>query len=227
MSEAAALLQSVASVLWVVVAGVVIWLVRPVLLTQMDRLTKMSVSPTGVTVEFAEAKIAEAQARAGTTPETSATGRASRRSVVNRLQRNADLLAKARILWVDDHPENNTPVVDLLRQYGAAVDTPRSNADAEALLRTSRYDVVLSDVARDHEPSVVPPGLALADHVRRTTGQKVVLFTARFDPAKIPGMTDAERLGVVVQAQESVFAITNRMDDALHLVLDLVERRLA
>jgi len=64
-----------------------------------------------------------------------AIGQAAKCSVVDRLQRNADLIASARILWVDDHPENNTPIVELLRLYGAAVETPRSNHEALALLK--------------------------------------------------------------------------------------------
>jgi response regulator RpfG family c-di-GMP phosphodiesterase len=53
--------------------------------------------------------------------------------------------------WADDHPEYNTAIAELLRQFGASVETPRSNAAALALLRASRYDVVISDVARDDE----------------------------------------------------------------------------
>lgn len=229
MTDAAALLQSVASLLWVAVAVAVVWVLWPIVTAQQNRLAKMSVSASGVSVEFAEVKIAEAQARSGTAPDQDSSGQAARRTVATRLERNADLLARARILWVDDHPENNIPITDLLRRYGAVVDTARSNPEAEALLRTSRYDVVLSDVARDQEAATghMPPGLILAHHVQRSTGQKVVLFTARFNPARMPGADDTERLELVLQAQESVFATTNRMDDALHYVLDLIERRVA
>src|SRR5207245_7907114 len=113
-------------------------------------LTKFGLGPGGVTMEFAEAKINEAVARSDEQTKI-AVGDAAKRSVIDRLRTHADLLARARILWVDDHPENNTPLTELLRQFGATVDTPRSNSEALALLGASRYDVIISDVARDQE----------------------------------------------------------------------------
>ena len=107
----------------------------------------MSVNASGESAEFAEAKIAEAHARSSTYPDQGSGGQAARRTAATRRER-ADLLARARILWVDDHPETNTPITDLLRRYGAVVDTAWSNANAEALIRSSRYGVVISDVAR-------------------------------------------------------------------------------
>jgi hypothetical protein len=35
-------------------------------------------------------------------------------------------------LWADDHPEYNAAIADLLRRFGATVDTPRANDHALA-----------------------------------------------------------------------------------------------
>jgi hypothetical protein len=107
--------------------------------------------------------------------------------------------------------------VDLLRRFRATVETPRTNEHALALMQASRYDVVISDVARDAEgPRSDLKGLELAE--------AVLLFTARFNPATMPGRTDTERLELVEVVRRCVFGITNRTDEALHLILDVLER---
>jgi CheY-like chemotaxis protein len=224
MANIADLIGSIAALLWVVFAFVVVLIMRGVLRTSRGPLTKLGVGPSGVTFEFAEAKLDEAVQ--GADEQTrQAVGSAAKRSVIDRLQRNSDLLRRARILWADDHPEYNLPIVELLRRFGASVDTPRSNADALSLLRANRYDVVISDVARDNEgPESNLKGVELAEQVFKGWRIRTLLFTARFNPATLPGATDAERLELVERLQGSVFATTNRMDEALHYVLDILER---
>ena len=58
----------------------------------------------------------------------------------------------------------------------------------------------------------------------RERGQSVVLFTARFDPARVPGKSIEERLDLVIPLDRAVFGRTNRMDEALHLIMDMLER---
>jgi CheY-like chemotaxis protein len=224
MSNVADLIGSIAAVLWVVFAFVVVLILRGVLQANRGQLTKLGLGPSGVTVEFAEAKLDEAVQRSD--DETrQAVGAVAKRSVIDRLQRNSDLLRRARILWVDDHPEYNLPIVELLRRYEASVDTPRSNDEALSLLRANRYDVVISDVARDDEgPGSELKGVELAEEVFNGWRIRIVLFTARFNPVTLPGMTDAERLELVERLRRSVFATTNRMDEALHYILDILER---
>jgi CheY-like chemotaxis protein len=224
MANIADLLGGIAALLWVVVALVAILILRGVLRANRGTLTKLGLGPGGVTLEFAEAKLDEAVRRSD--EQTRQTvGDAAKRSVLDRLQRNADLLRRARILWADDHPENNLPIVELLRRYGAGVDTPRSNGEALSLLTANRYDVVISDVARDDEgPRSDLMGVELAEQVFKRWGLRVLLFTGRFNPATLPGATDAERLELVKQLQRCVFASTNRMDEALHYTLDILER---
>ena len=105
--------------------------------------------------------------------------------MIDRLQRNGDLLQRARVLWVDDHrrTENKLPVVELLRQFGASVDTPTSNADALRLLRANRYDVARDD----EEPRSDLKGVELAEEVFKGWRLRTLLATARFNPATLPG----------------------------------------
>ena len=129
MSDTADLLRAIAGLSWVVLALVVVVALLRLLRSQDTPLTKLGVGPAGVTFEFAEAKFTEAVSKSNQESQR-AIGEVAKRSVVDRLQSHASMLAQARILWVDDHPENNSALLDLLRQFGASVDTSRTNSDA-------------------------------------------------------------------------------------------------
>lgn len=224
MSDTADLLRAIAGLSWVVLAFVGVVALLRLVRSQNTPLTKFGVGPGGVTMEFAEAKFNEAVSKSNQETQRS-IGDAAKRSVVDRLRTHADLLARARILWVDDHPENNIALIELLRQFRATVDTPRSNSEAFSLLDASRYDVIVSDVARDNEgPGSDLKGIEFARTVFERSRQRVLLFTARFDPARVPGLSDEERLRLVVEVERSVFARTNRYDEALHYIMDVLER---
>jgi CheY-like chemotaxis protein len=224
MADLGGLLQGLAAVLWVVLALVVFRAFRPAITSRISDLTKLGLTPAGVSMEFAETKLDEATATTSD-DEQEAVGEATKQVVLTRVERNADLLSRARVLWVDDHPENNRSIVELLRHFGAAVDTPRSNPAALGLLAASRYDVVVSDVARDDEgPGSGLKGVELAEEVHRRFGQRTVLFTGRFDPTTLPGADDAERLRLVRVLRSATVGITNRFDLALHFILDELER---
>ncbi len=68
-----------------------------------------------------------------------------------------------RILWVDDHSENNEPMVDDLRRRGVHVSIARSTELALVLLERNRYAAVISDMARKEGPR---EGLHLLDRMR-------------------------------------------------------------
>jgi hypothetical protein len=149
--SAADILNAVAALLWVLLAAAVLLLLAG-LIRRSGALKKLSIGPSGVSMDFADQKLQEAIQ--GADPETRAVvGQAARRTIIDRLQMHADRLRSARILWVDDHPENNTPIIVLLREYGAVVDTPRTNDHALGLMSAAKYDVVISDVGRDNEGS--------------------------------------------------------------------------
>jgi CheY-like chemotaxis protein len=186
VSNGADLIKAVAALLWVGLAFAAVLVLRNVVRARGGSLTRLGVGPSGVTMEFAQAKLDEA-VRGATEQDQHAVGQAAKRSVLDRLQRNSELLSRARILWADDHPEYNTAIVELLRRFGASVETPRSNAAALALLRASRYDMVISDVARaDEGPGSNLKGLELAEQVFNGWGMRILLFTARFDPSEAP-----------------------------------------
>lgn len=226
MADFGDLLRGIAAALWVVLAFAVFVTFRSAVNSRMPFLTKLGLTPSGVSMEFAERKLDEATRQTDDDVRRS-VGQATKQTVLSRVERNADLLGRSRVLWVDDHPENNTAIIELLRYFGSVVETPRSNLDALALLSTTRFDVVISDVARDNEgPNSQLKGVELAQHVFEHSGQKTILFTARFDPTTLPDVGEAERLALARLVSQVVFGRTNRFDEALHLILDVLERNL-
>ncbi len=106
-----------------------------------------------------------------------------------------------RLLWVDDHPEDNVAEMNLLRLRGIAVDVAACNAGAVDLVGRRKYDAVISDIIRDdpadprarlHVPAALGDVLAVRPIVifytshpaeigidrTRTTASPEVLFAA-------------------------------------------------
>ena len=71
---------------------------------------------------------------------------------------------RARVLWVDDHPENNKLEREFLKKQGIAVYTTKSTQDALILLSMYQYEVVISDMGRQSDPLA---GLKLVETMRR------------------------------------------------------------
>jgi len=59
---------------------------------------------------------------------------------------------KFRVLWVDDHPENNAGISNSLVERGMLVDTALSTEEALEKLAQQNYQVVLSDLGRGNSP---------------------------------------------------------------------------
>lgn len=84
--------------------------------------------------------------------------------------------------------------------------------------------MVVSGVARDDDPPGVRAGLDLARTVNDRWGRRIVLFSARDNPATRPDATAETRLELVRLEQQAVFGRAGRYDEALHLIVDRLER---
>lgn len=73
------------------------------------------------------------------------------------------------ILWVDDRPQNNAFAIAALEDAGHRIRTVRSSAEAEAALRTGRFDAILSDIGR---PVGRDAGLDLLRKLREAGDQR-------------------------------------------------------
>lgn len=131
-----------------------------------------------------------------------------REGVLRRLDHALPYLKGGRVLWVDDHPEQNVYLIGVLRESGMSVDTARSTEEALRVLDSRSHDLVISDIARGDDGQA---GIhMLATFRERNIRLPVIVHAALFDP----------RLGV----DPMIFGYTNRAPDTVHFVIDIMER---
>jgi CheY-like chemotaxis protein len=210
-------IKIVPAILWVVFAALVFLTLRRAILPQFGRLStvKTPVFEASFT-EKAEKLLGQAAAivENGPPPEgerQTAPTASERRGTVSRLEHAIDYLKGGRILWVDDHPEWNGSLVSLFREVGMIVDTSQSTDQALSRLRSHSYDIVITDMRRDTEEPADVAGMTLLSALdRHLAPLPVIVFAAAFDPMR----------GV----HPGIFAYTNRTDDVVQYVIDLMER---
>ncbi len=134
---------------------------------------------------------------------------AARESALSRLRHHAALFQNAHILWIDDNPKNNKNEIALLRELTAHVECVKTTEAALERLRDDDYDIVLSDMSRDGEKSA---GLDFLARYKKQAELRspVILYVGHL----------SRELGVPGGA----FGITNRPDELVHLILDVLER---
>jgi len=134
----------------------------------------------------------------------------ARSQVARRAARNEKVFRGARLLLVNDIPEEMSHVIDILRELGIHVTIETSSEGALQALSTGTYNVVVSDMVRD---AVGDEGIRFLKQMRDQGILIPVIFTVgNFNPA----------LGTPAFA----FGITNRVDECLNLVFDALERAL-
>ena len=87
----------------------------------------------------------------------------------------------ARILWVDDNPANNEYERSLLRPEGMVFDNVVSTTEAIEQLRTSTYDLVITDLGRrwSSDRSRSAGRELLTSPVIRDGGPPVIIYAGR------------------------------------------------
>ena len=128
---------------------------------------------------------------------------------LNRAKKHIALFKGVQILWVDDHPENNLNERRMFRQLNVDIDTAKSTEEALDMLKNGRYDLIISDMARDNQPDAGIEFLQRFHKENKTI--PVIFYMGIFNPES----------GVPPLA----FGATNRPDELLHLTLDVLERK--
>nr|WP_321482382.1 hypothetical protein [uncultured Cohaesibacter sp.] len=126
--------------------------------------------------------------------------------VARRAQRSTALTVGARMLWIDEHPKNNTIEIKLFQRLGFNIDLAKSDEDATKLLDEHVYDVVLSNCTRSKDGEA---------------GRKFIP-TVRAAMLKPPIIFYVEKIREV---PVDAFGLTVRPDELLNLVLDALERK--
>src|SRR5262249_50269931 len=130
---------------------------------------------------------------------------------MRRAQQHLAILRGARILWVDDQPENNLNERQMFSRLGVEVDVARTTDEGLMMLRNDNHDVVFSDMLRDGDSRA---GLMLLESLPdRDKSRRVISYVGIYDSAR----------GIPAGA----FGMTNKPDELLHLTLDALERERA
>lgn len=113
-----------------------------------------------------------------------------------------------RVLWVDDQPSNNFYERLALAQIGLNVDVAVSSDEAIHSAKYLRPDVIVSDMNRHGQQNA---GLEFLKKARAEgISTPIIYYTGHVDEAR----------GRPIGA----FGITDRPDEVLHLILDVLER---
>ncbi len=94
--------------------------------------------------------------------------------------------AGLRVLWVDDEIEQNSLLIERMREGGAEITTSWGVEEMMAALSQGPFDVLISDIARGEDPEA---GFEALERLRRERPREVpdaaIFFTARKTPARI------------------------------------------
>jgi len=131
----------------------------------------------------------------------------SNSSGLRRAELVGNVLRGARVLWVDDHPENNAWEHELFRSLGVVIVSVESQRSAVASVRAESFDVVISDIQRDRE---AVDGIEGASEIQRAMPTLPIVFY-------VQNLTST-------QVPDPASGITNEPNELLHLVLDRLER---
>jgi CheY-like chemotaxis protein len=196
-----ALIQLIPPILWVsvILCGLLLFY-NPIRANLIPRLTEFKAF--GIEASFIKGALDRAAKKVPAGDEQ------SRGAVARRAERSAEIIAGARILLVNDVPEEMSNVIEILKSLKVVVDISTDTEAALALLKRVHFDAVVSDMNRAGVPNegILFLNRAIELHINRPT-----IFTV--------GQYDPDR-GTPAHA----FAITNRVDDLLHYIFDVLER---
>ena len=155
--------------------------------------------------DFAPARQALDKAISKQAPSVTET---ERTRVLRRASFAAEVLHGAQVLWVDDHPSNNLNERQILRSYGVFIDLARSSEEALDMLEETRYDLVISDMGKQ---GIKDEGLRFLEEMQRSKHARPLIFYTVYAPE-------------TWKKARAAFGITNRPDQLLHYVIDILER---
>jgi CheY-like chemotaxis protein len=118
-------------------------------------------------------------------------------------------LQGARILWVDDRPENNRFERQALEALGIDIDISTSTEDALEKVRRRSYDLIISDMGRPGDPQA---GYTLLDDLRRSGNQTpFVIYAGSKSAEHVREARKHGAIGTTNMPQELITMVTNAL----------------
>jgi hypothetical protein len=185
-------------IIWAIVILTVICMIGPKRIANAF-LNARKISFGGLEIDL-KSDISEAVQAKGVDVSSHLEGQVARRA-----QRSTTLTTSARLLWIDEHPENNVTEIRLFKRLGIIIDLATNDADATKRLAEHVYDVVLSSWTRAGDSDA---GKKFIPTVRVAMLNPAIIFY----------------VGKVRDVPIDAFGLTMRPDELLNLVLDVLER---
>jgi CheY-like chemotaxis protein len=112
-----------------------------------------------------------------------------------------------KILWVDDHPENNVGLTSAFEALGMKVVGVKGNDEIpNAFQREGRFDIVITDMTRD-SPLDHQAGLKTVELIKRHhPGVPVIIYSAQY-AAEHKGDTLPPPVIAITNSPEAVFRL--------------------
>lgn len=118
---------------------------------------------------------------------------------------------KSRILWVDDNPDNNIYERKAFEAQGISFSLASSTKEALNLLKSNKYAIIISDMARKEGPK---EGFGLLEKIREE-GYDIPFFIyvgSNFEECKSEAV------------EKGVQGYTNRVKELYRMVMDTLQR---
>lgn len=120
-------------------------------------------------------------------------------------------IAGAKVLWVDDHPENNYYTRSALEALGIRFTISTSTEDALEKVHQFSYNVIISDMVRAPDKQA---GYTLLERLQEEGFHiPYILFAGPSTPERKAGI-----------AQRGGFAVANGAPDLFRLVIDAIKK---
>ncbi len=115
-------------------------------------------------------------------------------------------LQGARILWVDDRPDNNRFERQALEALGIDIDLSTSTDDALGKIRRRSYDLIISDMGR---PPDARAGYTLLDQLHSSGNQiPFVIYASSRAPEHVRESREHGAIGCTNSPQELIAMVT-------------------
>jgi CheY-like chemotaxis protein len=118
-------------------------------------------------------------------------------------------LQGARVLWVDDNPENQTYERGLLEQLGVQFTLAKNTDEAVRLLRETPYQLVITDFARSDDPRGAYTLLTELKKISSNT--PLIIYSA-----------SANEKFIAEAKEKGAFGETNKTQDLFNLSIDAI-----
>jgi len=129
--------------------------------------------------------------------------------VLKRTNRNLNLFKNLSILWFDDRPDTLKNEIKMFRQLGGKIEITTTLEKTISMLKTNNFDLMISDIDRNNGEE---DGVStLKQLYKNKTYVPTIFYIGDVN----------EELGIPPHA----FGLTNRPDELLHLVIDILERK--